>query len=349
MAERSQPSDYMTCRHCRKDFRAITVRHLRNIHGYDDDHPINEYKRKFHLHSAMCLKVRKRISETLEDRSVAGSALLLAGVVPSGLGSDFVTAEANGVGPLAELSILQGAIADESFSTFPPSLQFPVSATNSASPAIGGAKTPSVNWNDAEADDLTWSGDAGAFKFRTGSSGALPIVNESAGSFSSGAPSGSPAAAPAPGLGDDSEDLTALMSFASMSRGQNAAPLVRGGPAFAPAKTPANLASTFGPTSSPKSEPGSKEPGLSISSGTNSGMLVVGPDAGAQPRVKVFDAATGQERFSFLAYSGSFRGGVRVAVGDVSGDGTPDIITGTGLGGGNIVKVFDGRNGNQLA
>ncbi len=78
-------------------------------------------------------------------------------------------------------------------------------------------------------------------------------------------------------------------------------------------------------------------------------MLVTGPDAGAQPRVKVFDAATGREKFSFLAYTGSFRGGVRVAVGDVSGDGVTDIITGPGSGGGSLVKVFDGRNGNQLA
>jgi hypothetical protein len=62
---RRQHPGYVTCRHCAKDFRAITVLHLRNIHGYDGDHPIREYKRKFQLPSATCLDVRRRISEAL--------------------------------------------------------------------------------------------------------------------------------------------------------------------------------------------------------------------------------------------------------------------------------------------
>lgn len=78
------------------------------------------------------------------------------------------------------------------------------------------------------------------------------------------------------------------------------------------------------------------------------GMLVVAPDAGVQPRVKVLDPLTGDVQFSFLAYQAAFHGGVRVAVGDVNGDGTPDIITGTGPGGGSHIKVFDGTNGERL-
>ncbi|MCH7989146.1 MAG: hypothetical protein IID46_08340 [Planctomycetes bacterium] len=62
-----QATDYITCQHCQRDFRAITVRHLRNIHGYDGDHPILEYKRRFNLESAMCSEVRQKISEAKED------------------------------------------------------------------------------------------------------------------------------------------------------------------------------------------------------------------------------------------------------------------------------------------
>src|SRR5439155_9597358 len=69
-----------------------------------------------------------------------------------------------------------------------------------------------------------------------------------------------------------------------------------------------------------------------------------GTDGAGSPEVKVFDARTGSVKFDFLAYDPAFRGGVRVAVGDVNGDGVPDIITGPGQLGGSLVKVFDGTN-----
>jgi hypothetical protein len=78
-------------------------------------------------------------------------------------------------------------------------------------------------------------------------------------------------------------------------------------------------------------------------------ILVTGSDAGTVQPVKVYDAATGVERLSFLAYGPSFAGGVRVATGDVNGDGVLDIITGAGAGGSPHVKVFDGNTGTQLA
>jgi len=60
--------------------------------------------------------------------------------------------------------------------------------------------------------------------------------------------------------------------------------------------------------------------------------IIVGADAGGGPQVKVFDGATATELRSFFAYDAAFIGGVRVAAGDVNGDGVADIITGAGPG-----------------
>ena len=77
--------------------------------------------------------------------------------------------------------------------------------------------------------------------------------------------------------------------------------------------------------------------------------MVTGTDAGAPGgHVKVFDGMTGAEIRSFLAYP-AFQGGVRVASGDIDGDGWSDIITGTGVGGvGGHVKVFSGQTGAEI-
>ena len=70
-------------------------------------------------------------------------------------------------------------------------------------------------------------------------------------------------------------------------------------------------------------------------------IYAVGGDTGGAPEVKVFNA-DGSLRFDFMAYNPAFLGGVRVAVGDVNGDGIPDIITAAGPGGGPHVEVFNG-------
>jgi hypothetical protein len=85
-------------------------------------------------------------------------------------------------------------------------------------------------------------------------------------------------------------------------------------------------------------------------------ILVVGAGPGGGPHVRVFDAGTGSlrrppgslEKFSFFAYAPAFTGGVRVAAGDVTGDGVADVITGVGPGGGPHVRVFDGVTGAQV-
>ena len=68
-------------------------------------------------------------------------------------------------------------------------------------------------------------------------------------------------------------------------------------------------------------------------------VVVLGADVGSL--VIVMDARTNEEVFRFEAFPG-FRGGVTVAAGDVNGDSVPDIVAGTGPGGGSLVAVFDG-------
>jgi hypothetical protein len=66
-----------------------------------------------------------------------------------------------------------------------------------------------------------------------------------------------------------------------------------------------------------------------------------GVDAGGAPEVKVYIPGLFQVA-SFLAFDPAFRGGVRVAVGDIDGDGIDDVVAGAGPGGGPHVQVFRG-------
>lgn len=72
--------------------------------------------------------------------------------------------------------------------------------------------------------------------------------------------------------------------------------------------------------------------------------VITGADEGGTPLVRIMDGKTGLVSAEFYAYVANFRGGVRVAQGDVTGDGVADIVTGPGPGGGPDVRIFDGRN-----
>src|SRR5215470_12146374 len=76
--------------------------------------------------------------------------------------------------------------------------------------------------------------------------------------------------------------------------------------------------------------------------------VVTGAGAGGGPLVQVFSGRDGTLLRSFFAYEPAFTGGVRVAVGDVNGDGIPDIVTAAGPGGGPHVKIFDEATANII-
>jgi hypothetical protein len=73
--------------------------------------------------------------------------------------------------------------------------------------------------------------------------------------------------------------------------------------------------------------------------------LAVSADAGGGTRVSVFRVAMGAlvPLVDFFAFGDpAFRGGSRVALGDVNHDGAADLIVGAGIGGGPRVAVYDG-------
>jgi len=82
--------------------------------------------------------------------------------------------------------------------------------------------------------------------------------------------------------------------------------------------------------------------------------IVAAADTGGGPRVRIFnsaqyqagaDPAQGKLFTDFFAIEDTkFRGGVRATVGDLNGDGTPDLAVAAGVGGGPRIAVFDGAS-----
>jgi len=63
--------------------------------------------------------------------------------------------------------------------------------------------------------------------------------------------------------------------------------------------------------------------------------------------VRVFDGFDGALLGSFLAYDAKSKRGVRVAVGDVTGDGRAEIVTAPGRGPAEV-RAFDGTSFEQV-
>ena len=76
--------------------------------------------------------------------------------------------------------------------------------------------------------------------------------------------------------------------------------------------------------------------------------VVVAAGPGGGPRIVVLNGADGSELYSFYAFSPLYAGGVNVGTGDVNGDGFVDIIAGADVGGHSHVKVFSGKNVQEL-
>lgn len=76
--------------------------------------------------------------------------------------------------------------------------------------------------------------------------------------------------------------------------------------------------------------------------------VIAGAGESGGPHIRVFDVTSGETIRDFFAYDVHFRGGVRVAAGDLNGDGTVDIITAPGPGGGPHIKAFDGKTGQTI-
>ena len=71
--------------------------------------------------------------------------------------------------------------------------------------------------------------------------------------------------------------------------------------------------------------------------------LVITPDEGGGPRVRVFNVKTNAPIADYFGIDdANFRGGARPTVADVNGDGRPDVVVAAGFGGGPRVSAWSG-------
>ena len=88
---------------------------------------------------------------------------------------------------------------------------------------------------------------------------------------------------------------------------------------------------------------GTSRPTLATGDVTGDGIedVVVGSGVGITNRIRVINGATFQAGFTSSPFA-DFTGGVNVSVGDLSGDGTADIVASPNIGGGPRIVVISG-------
>lgn len=123
-------------------------------------------------------------------------------------------------------------------------------------------------------------------------------------------------------------------------------PFFKGAPS--PLVTTATISTAFGFPTETNTNNNTKMETTPVYGGfyvTSPGIAVAGRYA--PPVIRVFDMATGDEVYNFLAYEPRFRDSIRVALADIDGDGVDDIITTTAHGTGRL-RAFNGLNGEQF-
>ncbi len=77
--------------------------------------------------------------------------------------------------------------------------------------------------------------------------------------------------------------------------------------------------------------------------------IVASTGQGVPTRIRVFNGANVTNTLQdYAPFETAFTGGITVAVGDVNGDGVPDVIAGAEIGGGPRVQVFSGANNQPI-